>query len=83
VSARGNRQHHWLDFGGFYRAQPAWARKLYWFVTIPVFVVWGWFIISGAIEAHGHLALMVFGILFVLGAIHNFYFFSAMGRGRQ
>ena len=27
------------------RAQPLWARKLYWFATIPLFLVWGWFIL--------------------------------------
>jgi hypothetical protein len=77
VSARNNPQHHWLDFGGFYQSQPAWARKLYWFATMPAFLVWCGFIISGALRTHGGVAVGVFGILFVLGGIHNFYFAKA------
>jgi hypothetical protein len=81
VNARSNRQHRWWDFGGFYQAQPTWARKLYWFATIPIFLICGWFVISGAIEIHGDIALSVFGILFALAAIHNFYFVKAIFGG--
>jgi hypothetical protein len=81
VSASSNRQHRWWDFGGFYRAQPAWARKLYWIATIPTVLVWGWFVVSGAIETHGNMAVLVFGILFVLAVIHNFYFVKAIFGG--
>jgi hypothetical protein len=83
VSTSGKPSRHWLDFGGFYQAQPPWARKLYWFATIPMFLLWGWFIISGAIQTHAHLALGSFGILFVLAAIHNFYFVKALLGGER
>ena len=79
--AQGNRRHHWLDFGGFYAAQPAWARKLYWFATTPSFLLWGWFVVSGGIETHADLALLVFGIFFVLCAMHNFFFIRALFGG--
>jgi hypothetical protein len=81
--ARSNGQHHWLNFGGFYQAQPAWARKLYWFATLPTFLLWGWFIISGAIDTRRDLGLIVFGIFFVLAAIHNFYFVKALFGGQR
>ena len=82
MSARRNHQHPWWDLGGFYSAQPVWARKLYWFVTIPLFLVWGWLIVSGSIETHGGLAFVVFGILFVLAAVHNFFFAKRIFGGR-
>ena len=75
------RRRSWFSFGGFYRAQPTWARRLYWFATIPMFLLWGWFIASGAIETHGGAALILFGILFVLGAVHNFFFAKAIFGG--
>jgi hypothetical protein len=83
VRARGNRERSWWDFGGFYRAQPAWARKLYWFATTPVFLLWGWFIVSGAIETHRDMALFVFGVFSALAVIHNFYFLKALVGGRD
>ena len=82
MSYSNRPRRSWFSFGGFYDAQPAWARKLYWFVTMPVFLIWGGVVVSGAIETHAGIALGVFAILFVLAAVHNFFFAKALFGGR-
>ena len=71
----------WLLSRPFRDAQPTWSRKLGWFVGIPAWVAWGYFIVSGTLNQHLTLALCVFGIFAAVALVQNFYFFFGKGRG--
>ena len=75
------RRRSWLSGGRFYEAQPAWSKKLWWFVGFPAFLLWGGFIVSGTLNEYQGAALAVFGIAFVVAAVQNFYFFKSLWRG--
>jgi len=73
----------WLLSRPFYDAQPDWSRKLGWFVGIPAWLAWGYFILSGTLFTHRVLAMTIFGIFAAVALVQNFYFFFRRPSGRD